>query len=314
MISFPRPSRPRTVPGRSGLPGGLARCMLTTVIVTAVVLGLLLASGPVHANPIPVATFDFATGPLDWVSTNVAYNNKPPAGSTWKWQSGAWRVEPVSVWSPLNWVGNELTSPRIVVPETVDALEFTMLHRFNFPVNISTGQPIVAGQVVYRIFDVANPNGPFLPLSPAVFATGSISPPLTPYPDWVPPNYTAPAALPPLVATGAGWKGVSPGFAARDFVATRWVIDGGLQAGQEVQVRFINANLGRECTGGLWEVSSVTVVGLLPEPSTLGFAGSAAGAILIASAAGRARQRRHQRASKPSVSPFTNTPPPVSVA
>jgi hypothetical protein len=291
---------------------GLTRCLMTTVMITAVVIALLMTSGPAQATPIPVAVFDFSTGPQGWVATNAAYNNKPTP-NTWEWSGGMWGVEPVAVLNDRYWLGNYLTSPVLVVPPTADGFEVTLLHRFRFPVNITTGQPVVAGQVGYRFFDPAEPNAPFLPLPISSFSTGPVAPPFdtkTPFPDWVPPTHIAPLSRLPLLPEGATWMDAAPGWNAGSFVASRFILDGGLPAGQQVQFRLINANLGLECSGGGWDVASVTVEGILPEPG---------GALLatvggtLAGIAWRIR-RGYQRASSPSDRPVTNTLPPVSVA
>jgi hypothetical protein len=119
--------------------------------------------------------------------------------------------------------------------------------------------------------------------------------------------------VPPLLATGGAWKGQSPGWLSGQFVLSEVTLDGGLSIGDQIQFRFLNANLGVECTGGGWDVSRVDVTGqFLPEPGGLALAGIAAG---VGGCLGLRRRlrRRHQRASSPSVSPLTNTLPPVSI-
>lgn len=257
---------------------GMARAGITIAALAAGLLGAVTAPAN-PGDPIPVEFFDFSTSSEGWVSTNVKYNN----GSTtnaWTWSPGSWDVAPVSVLSRFNWVGNLLTSPWITVPTDVDAFEITMLHRFNFPVSLSGSIPITAGQAVYRIEDPGNPAAPFQPLATSVFATGPVPPPFDVEVDvgqFVVPNYEVPAALPPLIAAGGAWTGASPGWASGDLVASRWTIDGGLTAGQRVQLRLIHANLGRECEGGGWHVESVTVTGLLPEPGGLALAAAGLG-------------------------------------
>lgn len=247
---------------------------------TLVVLAHVAGSTVAYAGaPIPVEFFDFSTSAEGWTSTNVKYNG----GSTtnaWTWTPGSWDVTPVSVLSQFNWVGNLLTSPWITVPTDVDAFEITMLHRFNFPLNVSTGGPVTVGQAVFRIENPPNPSTPFQPLATSVFATGPVPPPFDTEVDFgqfVAPNYSVPPALPPLVAGGGAWTGVSPGWAAGELVASRWTIDGGLTAGQRVQLRLIHANLGRDCDGGGWHVESVTVTGLLPEPGGITLAAAGLG-------------------------------------
>jgi len=292
-----------------------------TVVCAAAAVTLVLASGPVVAQDFPIVLidneYDFSKGPEGWNATNVAYNNKPPVNSTWAWQAGSWRVEPIAVLSQLNWVGNYLTSPVIEVAEVVDVLEFNMIHRFNFPTNITTGAPITAGQLAYRIFNAQNPTAPFQPFLPGSFASGLVPPPFderTPLPNWDVPSFIAPSGLPPLIADGLTWTGESAGFADDAFVASRATLRN-LVPGDLVEFRLINANLGRNCDGGIWDVSYVRVNGLfLPEPDGLMLAAAGGGLTGVAGLARHLRRRYHQRASNPNVNPLTNTLPPVSVA
>jgi hypothetical protein len=287
---------------------------------------LLLAAGPAGAVPVgavPVATYDFSIDGQGWTSQTFTYfsPSAPVAGTTvnrWVYAAAAdvWEVDPKAVFSPAAWIVNTLTSPVLTVPATgVDGFEFVIRHRFNFPANIKTGNPVVAGQVAYRFYDPASPNAPFQPFLPATFAIGGVPPPyqsFSPWPNWVPNNFTVGTfGVPPLLATGGAWQGASPGWDSGQFVLSQVTLDGGLTAGQQVQFRFLNANLGVECTGGGWDVSRVEVVGILPEPGSLALAASAGGGLCVAGLARRCR--RHQRASSPSVSPLTNALPPVSV-
>jgi len=290
-----------------------------TVVLAAAAMTLLLTSSPVVAVPIVLIDneYDFSKGPEGWNATNVAYNNKPPVNSTWAWQPGIWRVEPITVLSELNWVGNYLTSPVIEVAEVVDVLEFNMIHRFNFPTNITTGDPITAGQLAYRIFNAQNPTAPFQPFLPGSFASGLVPPPFderTPLPNWDVPSFIAPSGLPPLIADGLTWTGQSAGFSDNAFVASRATLRN-LVPGDLVEFRLINANLGRDCDDGIWDVSYVRVNGLfLPEPDGLMLAAAGGGLTGVAGLARHLRRRSHQRASNPNVNPLTNTLPPVSVA
>jgi hypothetical protein len=282
---------------------------------------LLLAAGP--AGAVPVATYDFSIDGQGWTSQTFTYfsPSAPVAGTSvnrWVYAAAAdvWEVDPKAVFSPAAWIVNTLTSPVLTVPATgVDGFQFVIRHRFNFPANIKTGNPVVAGQVAYRFYDPASPNAPFQPFLPATFAIGGVPPPFqsfSPWPNWVPNNFTVGTfGVPPLLATGGAWQGASPGWDSGQFVLSQVTLDGGLTAGQQVQFRFLNANLGVECTGGGWDVSRVEVVGILPEPGSLALAASAGGGLCVAWLARRCR--RHQRASSPSVSPLTNALPPVSV-
>ncbi len=295
----------------------------------AAAVGLcLLTAAPARAVPvvpvIPVANYDFSIDGQGWTSQTFTYFSPttPVAGSSvnhWTYAAAAdvWEVDPKAVFSSAAWIVNTLTSPVITIPAQVDQLDFVIRHRFNFPTNITTGNPVVAGEVAWRFYDPAKPNAPFQPFLPAKFATGAVSPPyqsLSPYPDWVPPNYTVGSfGVPPLLATGGAWKGQSPGWLSGQFVLSEVTLDGGLSIGDQIQFRFLNANLGVECTGGGWDVSRVDVTGqFLPEPGGLALAGIAAG---VGGCLGLRRRlrRRHQRASSPSVSPLTNTLPPVSI-
>ena len=129
----------------------------------------------------------------------------------------------------------------------------------------------------------------------------------------MPNNYTVGSfGVPPLIPTGGAWQGASPGWLSGEFVLSQVTLDGGLEPGEQVQFRFLNANLGVECTGGGWDVSRVEVVGVLPEPGSLALVASAGGGLGLVGLA-RCCRRRHQRASSPIVSPLTNTLPAVSV-
>ena len=301
--------------------GPIAASLVSTAVLSAAVLAVLLASGPVVAQDFPIVLidneYDFAKGPEGWIATNVAYNNKPPAQSTWAWQSGTWQVEPIAVLSQFNWIGNYLTSPVIEVAQSVDVLEFNMIHRHNFPINITTGAPITAGQLAYRIFNAQTPTAPFQPFLPGSFASGLVPPPFderTPIADWDVPSFTAPSGLPPLIADGLTWTGASEGFAENTFVASRATLRN-LVPGDLIEFRLINANLGRNCDGGVWDVSYVRVNGLfLPEPDGLMLAAAGGCVTGVAGFARHLRRRRHQRASNPNVKPVTKTLPPVSVA
>ncbi len=287
-------------------------------IVAALALVAWMVLAPVVlAVPVVIDNeYNFAEGPKGWTSQNVSYNNKP-IPNAWAWSGGLWQVDPVPVISYLNWAGNYLTSPVIEVAQTIDILEFNIIHRYRFPQNLSTGAPVVAGQLVYRIYDALNPNAPFQPFALDRFETGPVPPPFddkTPWPTWVAPTYVAPSNRTPLIPAGGTWTGESPGYTSGEFVASRATLLN-LFAGQFVEFRLINANLGLECSGGGWDVSYVRVNGLAPEPNAATLAmvggGAAAGGCLFRRLC---RHRRHQRPSSPIDRPVRNTLPPVSVA
>lgn len=243
-------------------------------------------------------TYDFADGPQNWVRQTTAADGGSYPESVWNWSGGLWQVNPVPVLNSRYWIANTLTSPAINVETQTDALEFTVLHRYRFPTNITTGGPVVAGQLVYRIGGSSNP---FLPLLPDAFASGPVDPayqPLTPYPTWVGTNGVAPSNLsPPLLTTGGIWRGESPGFASGQLVASQALLRG-LTPGQQVEFRFINANLGLECTGGGWDIAFVDIRGLeLPEPASLTMAATGCG--LAALGWLQRRQRGRRRACSP---------------
>lgn len=256
----------------------------------AIALALIVSCGSLQATPFD-ATYDFANGPQGWTSHNTsadgfAYPRK------WAWSGGPWNVEPTAVFTSEDWVANHLTSPRIAVDPLTDALQLTVIHRYRFPTNIQTGAPVVAGQLVYRFGDS---NNPFLPFAPSTFASGPVPPEflsLTPYPTWVDTNDIAPGSLnPPLVATGGLWKGESPGFASGQFVASQVLLEG-LVPGDEIEFRFINANLGLECTGGRWDIALVDIAGLeVPEPTSLTMAATGGGIVALGWLRRRGRQR-----------------------
>ena len=89
------------------------------------------------------------------------------------------------------------------------------------------------------------------------------------------------------------WVGESPGYESGQWIASRATLTN-LFAGQFVEFRLINANLGRECTGGGWDVSYVRVNGFAPEPD--GATLAAAGSVLSATAY---LVRRHRRRRGP---------------
>jgi hypothetical protein len=305
---------------------GMASRPRLPVVLAAVVVALLLAGGPVVAADFPIVVidneYDFAKGPEGWKSETVAYfSPTTPVTGLNNWShvaaDGVWRVIPRAVINENYWIGNYLTSPVIEVAEVVDVLEFNMIHRFNFPANITTGEPITAGQLTYRIFNAQNPTAPFQPFLPGSFASGLVPPPFderTPISDWDVPSFVAPSGLPPLIPDGLTWTGASEGFSKNAFVASRATLLN-LVPGDLVEFRLINANLGRNCEDGIWDVSSVRVNGLfLPEPDGVMLAAAGAGLAAAGGLARRLRLRHHQRASSPTVSPLIKTLPPVSVA
>lgn len=244
-----------------------ARRSLSFVAFGAI-LAMLACCGPLWATPFD-ATYDFVNGPQGWTSQNTSADGGTYS-KKWTWSSGTWNVEPTAVFTPEYWVSNNLTSPRILVDPLTNSLQLTVIHRYRFPTNITTGEPVVAGQLVYRFGDSINP---FLPFVPNDFATGPVDPEfqsLTPYPDWVATNGIAPGTLnPPLVSTGGIWKGESPGYSSGEFVASQVLLTA-LIPGEEIEFRFINANLGLECSGGRWDIAYVDIQGLeLPEPTSL---------------------------------------------
>jgi hypothetical protein len=290
MTTFLTPSAPVGSP-RTPLP------RIGRAIFFAVLLLFCVVGGQRRGMSLDI-TYDFADGPQGWTSQTVAADGGSYPESAWGWSDGLWQVDPVPVLNSRYWIANTLTSPSITVEPQTDVLEFTILHRYRFPTNITTGGPVVAGQLVYRVGDGANP---FLPLLPDAFASGPVDPqyqPLTPYPTWVGTTGIAPTSLhPPLLTTGGIWTGESPGFASGQFVASQALLRG-LTPGEEVEFRFINANLGLECTGGGWDIAYVDIVGLeLPEPASLTMAATGCGLAALGSL--RRRQRRGPRDSTP---------------
>lgn len=276
----------------------------TAVGLVACTLALLAASPPAQAVPIDVE-YDFANGPSGWTSLNTSADGYSYPRQ-WTWGGGTWNVRPTTVLNSDFWVANNLTSPRILVDSESDALQLTVVHRYTFPTGFLTGKPLVAGQVVYRIGDS---NKPFLPLLPGEFATGPIDPAYqskTPYPDWVPPGGVASVSRdPPLAASGGIWQGTSPGFGSNQFVASRVLLEN-LVPGEEIEFRFINANLGFNCTCGLWEIASVDIQGLfVPEPA--GLAWAAVGG--LAAAGTLCRRGAARRAGPAARSRLTTSPP-----
>lgn len=243
------------------------------------------------AMPIDAA-YDFADGPQGWMSQNTSADGFAYP-KQWSWSGGTWNVEPTAVFSSEYWVANNLTSPRILVDPLTDALQLTVIHRYRFPTNITTGAPVVTGQLVYRFGDSTNP---FLPFAPSDFASGPVDPAfqsLTPYPNWAATNGIAPGTLnPPLVATGGIWKGESPGYSSDQFVASQVLLTG-VTPGDEIEFRFINANLGLECSGGRWDIAYVDIQGLeLPEPTSLTLAATGGGLAALGWLRRRGSRRR----------------------
>lgn len=270
---------------------GLLRRRIKRPIVFTVLLIFCVFGGQRRGMSLDI-TYDFADGPQGWVSQTVAADGGSYPESAWGWSGGLWQVDPVPVLNSRYWISNTLTSPQITVEPATDVLEFTIIHRYRFPTNITTGGPVVAGQLAYR---VGGAPGPFLPLLPDTFTSGPVDPqyqPLTPYPTWVGTTSIAPASLnPPLLTTGGIWTGESPGFASGQFVASQTLLRG-LLPGEEVEFRFINANLGLECTGGGWDIAYVDIVGLeLPEPTSLTMAATGCGLAAL----GWLRRRQHLR-------------------
>lgn len=275
-------------------------------------LAMALLFGTVaRAAPVVIDNeFDFSLGPQGWTSQNVSYNGAPVPNS-WQWSQGLWHVDPVAVPSYRYWAGNYLTSPVIEVAETIDILEFNMIQRFRFPQNLTTGAPVVAGELVYRIYDATNPNALFKPFAAGDFETGLVPPPIdarTSYPDWVAPTYVAPSDRPPLIPLGASWIGSSPGYDSGIFVASRATLSE-LLPGQKIEFRLINADLGLQCSGGGWDVSYVRVNGFAPEPGAIGLAASGGG-LALASGLLRVWRRRQRPAGvmgSPNAAPIPAT-------
>lgn len=261
-------------------------------IVMAAVVGLVVAANAAKAqDPIVLIDneYDFAKGPEGWTSQTFAYfsgTNTVSGLNAWTYlpSSDVWHVTPKSVLNEDYWIGNYLTSPVIEVAEAVDVLQLNIIHRYAFPINSSSGDPITSGQLAYRIFNAFQPDAPYQPFLPGSFASGTVPPPFdarTPFPTWDVPDRTAPSGLPPLLAGGLAWTGTSPGFATGDFVASRATLRN-LVPGDRVEFRLINANLGRDCVGGAWDVTYVRVNGLfLPEPDGLFLAAGGGGALAM---------------------------------
>jgi hypothetical protein len=289
--------------GRPRFPGSPGRAAVGGLVLVAT--GLLLAPPRATAatlDPIDIVSWNFANGPSGWVAQNQNRHGTTSAPNIWAWQraGGFWRVEPSAVL--FTWVANHLTSPLFSMPQATDALEVTMKHRYNLPVALASPQkPIAAGQVVYRIFDTPpldpfNDPTPFLPLPASAWIDEIVEPPTAAVPPLsrtVLPTFGVPANLPPMIPAGMAFSRASPGLAQNAFVVSRFMLDGLLEPGDFVQLRFINGNLGGICTGARWDVASVDVQGLLvPEPGGLALA--AAGGVAAAATgclAGRRRRR-----------------------
>jgi hypothetical protein len=270
----------------------LRTTLIASAVFTILVLAILFGTAARAAPVVIDNEYDFSKGPLGWTSQNVSYNGAPVPNS-WQWSGGQWHVDPVAVPSYRYWAGNYLTSPVIEVAATIDILEFNMIQRFRFPQNITTGAPVVAGELVYRIFDANNPNAAFQPFALGAFETGLVPPPFdakTSFPNWVAPSFVAPTDRPPLIPLGGTWIGTSPGYDTDQYVASRATLTQ-LLAGQKVEFRLINANLGLQCEGGGWDVSYVRVNGFAPEPGTIGLAATGGG---LALACGLLRSRRRR--------------------
>jgi len=270
----------------------LRSTLLASAALALLAMGLLFGA-VARAAPIVIDNeYDFSQGPLGWTSQNVSYNGAPVPNS-WQWTAGVWHVDPVAVPSYRYWAGNYLTSPVIEVADTIDILEFNIIQRFRFPQNITTGAPVVAGELVYRIFDANNPNAAFQPFALGAFETGLVPPPFdakTSYPNWVAPSFIAPTDRPPLIPLGGTWIGTSPGYEIGQYVASRATLEQ-LVAGQKVEFRLINANLGLQCEGGGWDVSYVRVNGFAPEPGAIGLAATGGG-LAVACGLLKCRRRR----------------------
>ena len=280
--------------------GGMAPALTARIVFAAAAATLLVAGRPVVAQDPPSVAidneYDFAKGPEGWKSQTVAYfsPSKPVTGlNTWTHVAAddVWRVIPQPVINENYWIGNYLTSPVIEVAEMVDALEFDIIHRYNFPTTITTGDPITAGQVAYRIFNAQNPTALFQPFLPESFASGPVPPPFdvrTPLPDWDVPSFAAPSGLPPLLGDGLAWTGESPGFSDKAFVASRATLRN-LVPGDLVEFRLVNANLGRNCES----VDKDTAAGVGRLSDRLVFADQALLIELIGSQCQAAEPKRH---------------------
>lgn len=319
LVSFARGQLRRSASAkrrsRSNQPDGSSECAFAfAVLASMIVLWVVVLARPAAAAPV-TATFeyDFATGPKGWTAQNANYAGIAYSPNTWAWSGGLWQVDPVSVISRFNWVANYLTSPVLTVPAGTDRFDITIRHRYRFPTDITTLDPITAGQFAWRRYDPANPNAPFKPFSGGdQWSTGPVPPPfdsLSPYPSYVAPTYPVPASYPPLITGDEAFRDASPGWSA-DFVISGISLDGSLVPGEQVQLRFINANLGVECTGGGWDVSLVSINAVAPEPGGILLAAVGGGTAI----GGTWLRRRYQRPSRPSEIPVRNTLPPVSVA
>lgn len=303
------------------------RALVRRASSSALVVGLALAAPPLSAAPMRSITWDFnvQSQALQWTATNTYASSPVPQDPRWTWVAGTgsapgrWAVGAIGVTTPNAQFGNLLTSQLIQLSPDAPADKFTFrfAHRFRMPTGgfIVDGVqiPVVAGQFEYSL-DGAS----YLPVfRPDWTSSGTIPSLLTPYvqsSSWAVPQFVPGVAplrsLPPLVDGGATFTGTSPGRDSGWFVASQtFEVDiPGLT--QTIQFRFNKAELGPNC--GLdagWDLRFAEVdLILAPEPGSSALAASAVVVIAVF------LLRRHQRASRPSVRPCTNTPPAVSVA
>ena len=293
---------------RSRIIRAVVSSTVSTCIVFAIVLFLLLALPQARAVPIVNNEFDFADGPLGWTPQPVGRTSAlPPTtnGRRWTHANGQWEVNWSPVSGPLVATGNYLTSPLLdpagpLEGQAVDAFRISISHKFNFP--SSSTVPPAAGQVVYSIN-----GGPYTPLPVEAWSTGNVNTPeplFGPNPLWptyvgqttlVAPGYTPPTGsysnLFPLINGGASFTGVTPGYTSTGgtYVPSVAVLDIPLQVITDFRVRLINANLGSSCPADAgWDVRYLQVDFAAPEPGS----GVLAAAGIAAAAGWRLAKRR----------------------
>lgn len=293
----------------------------------ALFVGLVLSALHLPAAPMQTIAWDFnvSSQAIQWTSTNTYATTPVPQDPRWTWVAGAgavpgaWEVDSIGVSSPATRFGNLLTSPLIQLsPATpADKFRFSFAHRHRMPTDgfVVDGVqiPVVAGQFEYSL-----DGQKYLPVFPSDWvSSGTIPSILAPYvqsSSWAVPQFVPGVApvvsLPPLVDGGATFTGTSAGRDAGWFVASQTLEVDIPGLTETIQFRFTKMDLGPNC--GLdagWDLRFAEAdLILAPEPGGTALAASAGLAVAVF------LLRRHQRASRPSVRPCTNTPPAVSVA
>jgi hypothetical protein len=296
----------------------------------AVVVAWSLAAPPVRAESV---AWDFLQNDGGWTPSQARTNFAPSTAYLWKWVTSSavtggnkphWYVlsQGVNAISPsVSW----LTSPEILGPlGTLSATSARISISQNFLFKTGTsGRPISTGQLEYQL----NGSGTWVGLPQNAYTSGGsvlVDDPVfgtSPFKSssntlqfvdqaaYVAPSYLTPtgaAQLPSISPGAAAFTGVTPGFSSAYIPSEAFLFTGSTPI-TSLQLRFSQLSLGSTCNCGNegWNLRFVQVdfpeiAPPVPEPASLALGMTGLGMLVVTRAI---RQRRHQRASRPSESP-----------